>query len=195
MTQHERERHWAQLLGAGLDGDGDAYRAFLEDLAPSLRATARRGCARAGLGSGDVEDIVQETLLAVHLKRHTWRRAEPLGPWVTAITRHKLADALRRRVRRAEVALDDLGDAADGAGAADAAAAAWDLDRLMAALNPRQRAVVKAVSIEGWSAREAGARLAMSEGAVRVTLHRALKALAALCRGRAGREEGVDADD
>ena len=54
--------------------------------------------------------------------------------------------------------------------------------KMLASLAERQRVIVEAISIEGRSARDVGQRLGMSEGAVRVALHRALKALAAAYR-------------
>ena len=106
----ERERDWALLMGAAVDGDLASYRQLLGSLAATLRQTVRRGCERARVGNADVEDIVQDILLAIHLKRHTWRRDDPIGPWIAAISRNKLIDALRRRGRRAEMAADDLLD-------------------------------------------------------------------------------------
>jgi RNA polymerase sigma-70 factor (ECF subfamily) len=103
-----REAQWADWMRAGLDGEGAAYRALLEALAPVLRRVAAQGLQRAGLGNADLEDVVQEILLAVHLKRHTWLRDQPFSPWLNAIARYKLIDVMRRRGRRGEVPIDDL---------------------------------------------------------------------------------------
>nr|WP_273546232.1 MULTISPECIES: sigma-70 family RNA polymerase sigma factor [unclassified Xanthobacter] len=177
---------WAQLMCAGLDGDTAAYHRLLSELAPVLRRVAQRMLARAGQGSGEIEDVVQETLLAIHLKRQTWDRSTPLMPWVWAITRHKALDVLRRQGRRAEVPLDALDSVLEEVAApepAEAGLAERDVARLTQSLSDRERAVVEAVYLSGASAREAGQRLAMSEGAVRVALHRALKRLAAAYGG------------
>jgi len=91
---------WSQMMTASIAGDEGAYRRLLEDLGRSVRAMARGAFARAGVGDADVEDAVQETLLSIHLKRHTWDPEQPLAPWVYAIARHKVVDALRRRGRR-----------------------------------------------------------------------------------------------
>ena len=94
---------WSQMMKASVAGDERAYRRLLEDIGRSVRAMARGAFARARVGDADVEDAVQETLLAIHLKRHTWDRSQKLAPWVNAIARHKIIDAMRRRgVRRAE---------------------------------------------------------------------------------------------
>jgi RNA polymerase sigma-70 factor (ECF subfamily) len=163
-------------------GDGVAYRRLLEALAPFLRALVRRGLARSRLGTADVEDVVQETLLAIHLKRQTWDEDEALTPWVTAIARHKLIDNLRRRGRRIEVPIEELVDVLSAEPVADALSSR-DAERHLSILSGRQREVVYAISIEGVSTREAAARFRISEGAVRVALHRGLSALAAACRG------------
>jgi RNA polymerase sigma-70 factor, ECF subfamily len=158
-------------------GDANAYGCLLRELAPVLRGVAGRGFARYGLGSEDVEDVVQETLLALHLKRHTWDARQPLLPWVRAIAQNKLVDSLRRRGRRLHVPLDDLSETlADDAPMPGGHAV--DAERMLARLEGRQRAIVQAISIEGASARQVADRLGMTEGAVRVALHRALKSLA-----------------
>ena len=109
MLRQQREGEWAALMRAANSGDGAAYERLLRELTPALRGMARR--AIAGSGSPlDAEDIVQETLIAIHLKRQTWISTEPLGPWVRAIARHKMIDALRRRGRRVFVDIDDFAE-------------------------------------------------------------------------------------
>jgi len=173
----DRESHWAGLMRAAIGGDTEAYRRLLQELAPVLRGLAGRGLARYGLGSEDVEDVVQETLLALHLKRGTWDSAQAFSPWLYAIARNKLIDNLRRRGRRVHLPIDDLADlpAADEQPRAHNGA---DAQRLIAGLKQRERDIVMAISIEGASAREVAERLGMTEGAVRVALHRALRSLA-----------------
>lgn len=182
MEATAREEAWATLMTAAIEGDAAAYRDLLRQLGPVLRATTRRGFARAGIGGADVEDVVQETLLAIHLKRHTWDRDRPIVPWVAVIARHKLLDALRRRGRRAEVGLDLVVETA-AAEPADDPTERHDASRLIDRLGGRQAAIVRAISLDGQSAREAADRLGMTEGAVRVALHRGLQALARLYRG------------
>lgn len=164
-------------MRAGLSGDSAAYRRLLTALAPPLRAFSRRLFARAGLDAGEAEDAVQETLLALHLKRQTWDPATPLEPWLYAIARHKVVDAIRRRGRKSEVPIDGLEDLLASPAEDDSFGQA-DARRMTATLRGREREVVEAVCLEDTSIREVGTRFAMSEGAVRVALHRGLKRLA-----------------
>jgi RNA polymerase sigma-70 factor (ECF subfamily) len=161
-------------------GDEIAYRRLLEALAPVLRQVVRRGFAHSGFGNCDVEDVVQETLLAIHLKRQTWDEDEPITPWVTAIARHKLIDSLRRRGRHVELPIDDLIDVLPAETAAEGLSSR-DAERLLSVLSGRQRDVVRAISIEGMSAREAAEHFKISD-AVRVALHRGLSVLADSCK-------------
>ena len=172
----EREKAWAELMRDANAGDGAAYARLLRELAPVLRSTARRGLMRAGMPAADAEDIVQETLIAIHLKRHTWDGAFPIGPWVAAIARNKLIDSLRRRNRHAAVPIDDVSEML-AAEEAPAGPSQQDVDRHVDALPERQRDVLRAIAIEGASIGEAAARLTITEGAVRVALHRGLAAL------------------
>jgi RNA polymerase sigma-70 factor (ECF subfamily) len=169
-------------MRAALAGDEIAYRQLLEALAAHLRAFVRYRIGSTAGGGVEVEDIVQETLLAIHLKRHTWRPSDPLGPWVGAIARNKFIDVLRRRGRRGEVPLDDLPEIENPAESMDADATS-DVLRLMSGLAERQRRIVNLMAIEGHTARSAAAQLGMTEGAVRVALHRSLRQLAGTLRG------------
>jgi RNA polymerase sigma-70 factor, ECF subfamily len=161
-----------------LQGDTCAYEQLLTLLTVGLRGLVRRRAHAAGI---DTEDIVQEVLLALHLKRGTWASGTPLAPWVAAIARNKVVDALRRRGQRSEVSIDSVAEALVG-DSEDNMERAHDVSDMLARLNERQRDVVRAVSLEGYSAQEAAERLQMSEVAVRVTLHRSLKTLAAMFR-------------
>src|SRR5579862_6713820 len=106
----EREDEWTPLMRSAISGDSAAYHRLLKAITPVLRAAARRGLARAGQPIDQSEDIVQDILLSVHLKRHTWDASAPFAPWLFAIARHKLIDALRRRGRRVFVNIDDFAD-------------------------------------------------------------------------------------
>ena len=169
------------LMRAAIAGDEAAYRRVLDRLAVRLRAIVRGGLQRSGRGPAETEDIVQDTLLAIHLKRHTWDQSQPLGPWVRAIAQYKLIDHLRRKGYRDHVDIEDYSDVI-AAPASEEKASLRDATQLLASLPEKQRIIVEGVSIEGRSAREVGDKLGMSEGAVRVALHRALKSLASLYR-------------
>lgn len=169
------------LMRSARAGNDEAYRQLLNHVALWLRSVVRRGLARIGSTTEDSEDIVQDTLLAMHLKRDTWDDAQPLEPWLRAIAHHKLVDHLRRRGFREHVDIDDHLETLAAPEPADDGAAR-DVRRMLSDLSERQRTIVAAISIEGHSARDVGDRLGMSEGAVRVALHRALKLLAAAYR-------------
>lgn len=173
---------WLAWMRAAAAGDESAYRSLLDSLAGHVRRLVRHRLARMGQGDLEVEDIVQETLLAIHLKRHTWRPGEPVSPWVAAISRNKTIDVLRRRGRRGELPLDDMDDAALVAGDVPEEGTSQDLERVLGTLDERARRIVQLVSIEGHSSRTAAEKVGMSEGALRVALHRSLKLLAARWR-------------
>ncbi len=161
-----------------LQGEPRAYEQLLVLLTVALRAVVNSRARAAGL---DAEDVVQEVLLALHLKRGTWKTGTPVAPWVAAIARNKIVDALRRRGQRTEVSIESVVETLCNE-TADDGRSAQDVEHMLERLNDRQRQVVRAVSIEGYSAQEAAQRLQMSEVAVRVTLHRSLKTLAAIFR-------------
>lgn len=176
---HPEEEVWAGMLRDALAGDEARYRCFLEAITPSLRRLVQ--VRAGGMGAADCEDIVQDTLLAIHLKRHTWRADEPVRPWLFAIARYKIVDAFRARGRRVAVDIADFAETLP-APAQDDPTEAGDIARVIGHLDPRSAQIVRAIGLEGAGIAETGARLGMSEGAVRVALHRGLKKLAALRR-------------
>jgi len=168
-------------MRSAVAGDGAAYHRLLRAVTPVLRAAARRGLARAGQPVDQSEDIVQEILLAVHLKRHTWDVSAPFAPWLFAIARNKLIDALRRRGRRVFVNIDDFHETIAGEPAAETAPAG-EVAAQLQSLPARQRDVVQSIAVESASIKDTARKFAMSEGAVRVALHRGLASLTARLR-------------
>ncbi len=177
-----REQDWAEAMRAERRGDAAAYRQLLAEIADRLRRLIRARLARLGLNASDTEDLVQEVLIGLHTKRHTWDEGRPFLPWLHAIVRYKLTDAARHGRREArylsDVPLDDWSELF-AAPAEDIDRALVDVDRHVAGLPAGQQEVVRALAIDGASVRETAAKLGTSEGAIRVTLHRALARLAA----------------
>src|ERR1700674_443470 len=177
----ETEDEWTGLMRLAISGNSAAYHRPLDAVTPVLRAGARRGLARAGQPVDQSEDVVQDILLAVHLKRHTWDANAPFAPWLFAIARNKLIDALRRRGRRVFVNIDDFAESIPDEPAAETASAN-EIATLLQTLPSRQREVLQSIAVESASIRDTAAKFAMSEGAVRVALHRALTSLTAKLR-------------
>lgn len=182
VKQSTREEQWAAWLRLAIKGDAQAYNRFLVDVTPQLRRMARRRCDQFGAPASEFEDVVQEVLLAIHLKRGTWDPSRPLGPWLATIVRNKLVDSLRRRGRHVNVPIEDVADFLKAVDETHEAADRIDTETILARLKDPQRDIVRSISIEGQGIRETAARLKMTEVAVRVALHRALKSLAALYR-------------
>ena len=172
-----REAEWAELMCAANAGDAAAYQRLLKSLVPALRIAARHGLARARMNDADAEDIVQETLLAIHLKRHTWDASRPIGPWIRAIVRNKLVDNLRRRGGRIDIPIDGFEEILS-VDDSKPAVEVRDVEPYLDDLPRRQREVVQAILREEISIQETAERLKMTEGAVRVALHRGLTELA-----------------
>ena len=173
----ETEASLHALFVRGQAGDAVAYRLFLQRLSTHLRAFLGR---RLFGWPDDVEDLVQECLLAMHNQRHTYQTDQPLTAWVHAIARYKMIDLLRARSSR-EALHDPIDDemALFAESATDARDAQRDLQGLLATLPDRHRLPIQHVKIEGLSVAETSRLTGMSESAVKVGVHRGLKALAA----------------
>lgn len=166
---------WEALMRAANRGDQRAYARLLAEITPVLRGIVRaRG---RSLGPEGCEDVVQEVLLTIHLKRQTWREDAALRPWLYAVTRHKVIDAFRARGQRVDVDIDDFAETLPAPEGPDPLESR-DMARVIDTLDPRSARIVRAIGIDGASTAETGAELGMTEGAVRVALHRALRSLA-----------------
>src|ERR1700737_400823 len=173
MTTLETELK--ELMLASLDGDAASHRALLERLSRRLRAYYKGKLARVGRSAEEAEDLVQEAVLAIHIKRHTYDPAEPLTPWVHAIARYKLIDFLRRsRASISDVPIEE----ADTIMAHDDnvdTESTYDLKRLMQRLPEKMRCSIEAVKLDGQNIAEAADRCGISESGEKVKIHRGLK--------------------
>ena len=168
-------------MRAAINNDTDAYHRFLEGVTPYLRSMARRRCERGSAPGSEVEDVVQEMLLAVHLKRGSWDQSRPIGPWLSTVARNKMVDILRQRIRHESVSIEDVAETLVSKNPRDEADHG-DLERLLNRLKEPQRTIVQSLSLNGNSVRDTATRLNMTEGAINVALHRAIKKLAAMYR-------------
>jgi RNA polymerase sigma-70 factor (ECF subfamily) len=176
-----QEAAWARLMCAAQQGDALCYEQLLHSITPFIRSLTRRYCRNPQLA----EDVVQDVLLTVHRIRHTWDPHRPFSPWLAAITARRGIDRIRRDSRISRHEVNDEGAletfAAPGtnneSGALQAAEA---IGPLLAALPRRQRLALEAVKIRGLSLAQAASESGQSVGALKVNVHRAVKALRAL---------------
>lgn len=172
------------LMLAGLDGDEASHKTLLMKLSAYLRAYFKGQLMRMGRGPADAEDLVQETSIALHTRRHTYDRSQLLTPWVYAIARYRLVDHLRRtKASVMDVPVEEAGEvvAADDPIAVEST---LDLEDLLAQISPKVGQAIRYVKLEGLSVSETAARTGMSPSAVKVSVHRGLKALSRLINQR-----------
>lgn len=177
-----RETQLQQLLLRGMEGDAAAYREFLAALGGHLRHFLRRRLAQR---PSEIEDLLQEVLLAVHNARHTYRAEQPLTVWVQAIARYKLTDHFRAFARREALhePLEDDDGELFAVEDEEPAQASRDLGKLLRQLPDKQRLPIVHVKLEGLSVEETASLTGLSSSAVKVGIHRGLKALAGMIRG------------
>lgn len=170
----QQDDAWEILLARANDGDGAAFARFLTAVTPTLRAVIRR--RGEALPPDQHEDVLQEVLLAIHLKRQTWRRGEPVRPWLYAMARYKVVDAFRRRGAAVNLPIEDFADLLPEENGA-VPLAKRDAEVMLAQIDNRSAQLVRAVALDGKSAEEAGETMGLDGGAARVALHRAMKRL------------------
>jgi RNA polymerase sigma-70 factor, ECF subfamily len=166
------------LWTASLAGDASSYASVLNAISGYLRSFFKK---RLLSHPSDVEDLVQDTLMAIHQKRHTYQSDQPLTAWMYAIARYKWVDHLRAHGRRSNLH-DDIDDWADSLSVdseEDTSDAHKDLDTVLADLPVRQREAIEHTRLHGLSISETALRTGQSESAVKVNIHRGLKTLMA----------------
>ena len=178
----DQETRARELMRQAQGGAQPAYAELLAEL-----AIVSRRYTRSRLGSvAWVDDVVQETLLAVHVARHTYDPERPFAPWFYAIARSRLIDAVRRR-RRVAAHENERDDVPEPAADADSPRNEIDVQairRALATLPPRQRDIIEGLKYRDESVREIAARLGLTESAVKVTAHRGYQALKRLLGGK-----------
>lgn len=167
-------RDWDELMAAAQAGDVDAYRTLLAELAAWLRRYyARR------LPAAMTEDAVQDVLLAMHEKRHTYDPSRPFGAWIAAVARYKWIDSLRALKARASEPLDESIGVPDHE---EAVVASTTFSHLLATLKPSQAEAIRLVKLQGYSVEEASRATGQSVSLVKVNIHRGLRRLVAAVR-------------
>lgn len=177
-TTADQRARWMEQVQSG---DGEAYRLLLDDVSAELRAFLRRRVREAQ----DVEDLLQEVLLTMHRARHTYDPARPFEPWLYAIARNTTIDLFRRD--RSRTRWESLADGeAPVDMAVEAAGSEPSVDRVLEGLPDSQREALEMVKLEGMTIEEAAARAGVSQGAMRVRIHRGYRALRELLLGKDG---------
>lgn len=170
----QQDKLWETLLARANDGDGAAFARFLGTVTPTLRAVIRR--RGEALPADQHEDILQDVLLAIHLKRQTWRRDAPVRPWLYALARYKVVDAFRKRGASINLPIEDFADVLHEENAATPLSTR-DADVMLGLIDARSASLVRAVALDGKSAEEAGETVGLTAAAARVALHRAMRRL------------------
>ena len=172
------EQELQRLMIGGLDGRAEDHAALLRLLVPLLRAYYR---GRASGGADDIEDLVQETLIAVHTRRASYDRDRPFAAWLFAIARYKMIDHFRRGRRLQPIeGLEEILLAEDFE---DAAIAKLDIEAMLDTLPSKQKKMIRATHIDGLSVAEAAKAGGISESDVKISVHRGLKSLMARIHG------------
>ena len=171
MADEAELRGW---LLAGLKGDAASHRRFLMAAAGLLRAYFRN---RLRQSPEDAEDLVQETLVALHTKRDTYDSAYPLTAWLYAIARYRLIDYLRRQRRRGPHQSIDEVELGEPDPDVEASDARRDVATLLEKLPAKQRDAIRLVKLEERSVKEAAEATGLSESDIKISIHRGMKTL------------------
>lgn len=177
---------WGSWMAAAQDGDRAAYQRLLVSIVPTLRRMA----GRSFHDRADIDDVVQDILISMHEVRATYDPARPFRPWLAAISRHRIIDRLRQKGRRSarEIPLDQEHEtfAADDANTEGMTIDTHALNAAIDRLPEAQRIAVRALKLREGTLKSVAADTGMTEGALKVATHRAIRRLRALLGGGGG---------
>ena len=165
---------WNALMTAAQSGNAGDYRRLLTEVGVWLRRYYIKRLPYAM-----VDDTVQEVLLALHEKRHTYDPSKPFGPWLAAIARYKWIDRLRAMKA---ASLEELSDDLSVLDHGEAVQSARSLEVLLSRLKPAQAEVIRLVKLQGLSIEEAATRTGQTISLVKVNIHRGLGRLTLLAQ-------------
>lgn len=177
LEQSQDEAELSQLMRSSQTGDANSYRQLLTRIRGMLAKYIENSFSRFGMttGSGQ-EDVLQEVLLAIHVKRHTYDSEQFFLPWMYAIARYKLIDHLRKNKVKSTLSLDDELENIESLMVIENTAEV-DIEKLLTALPEKQRVVLELVKLQGLSIEEASRKTGFSASDIKVTVHRAIKTL------------------
>lgn len=172
MAKQEQDKDaLAALLCRGCEGDQASYRAFLQQVTPSLRRAIG-----SRVPAGDVEDVLQEVLISVHKARHTYDGKRPIRPWLSAIVRFRITDHLRKyyaSMRHQTMSIDEFEPLL--ADVTEADDIHESVEEALKDVPEREQKILTMMHMEGYTAKQVGEKLNMTDSAVKVAAHRAMK--------------------
>lgn len=169
MAQLNIEK-WGKWLSQSMRGDKNTYRLLLCELQIWLSAYFRKR-----IHPDEVDDLVQDTMLAIHNKKQTFDENREFMPWLVAVARHKLIDKLRRNIKfLAETLDDEIADTTK-----QEMCARHDVEKLLSLIEPRQAQIISMLKLKEMTIEEVSNQTGHSQASVKVIAHRGLKALQA----------------
>jgi RNA polymerase sigma-70 factor (ECF subfamily) len=176
-SQEERSQRRMRLMVSLQNGDPEACRELLDDLGPAIMSFLRRRIADAN----EVEDVYQETFMALYQARHTYEPSRPLEPWLFAIARNVAADYTRRYWKRSS--WQEVTKTFPDVAAESEMGSGSRLEKALQRLPKSQREAFTMLKLDGLTINEAAQRAGTNAGALKVRAHRAYQALKKIIGG------------
>ena len=170
QRSHEDEARWSGFMRAGQGGDQEAFETLLHEILPKVRSHV---FGRLG-GREHAEDVVQNVLLSIHRSRHTYHPTRPFKPWLNAVMRNAVIDALRSRRHEWRHQSFDEHEVPGELGPlpGEDGTLSPELQSALGELPDNQREAIELLHVEQLSVQEAAIRSGTTEGAFKVRAHR-----------------------
>jgi len=173
------ESDWGELMSLAQKGDAEAYYRLLKTLDPYIRKFCFKKVAYLNIA----DDVVQESLMAIHKYRHTYDAAKPFKPWLHTIVKSKAIDALRARHRIAENELQNDERLSEIPAAEGGTGQNLDVQDLLKKIPEEFRVPIELMKLQSFTVEDVAAKLNLSPSSVKMRVHRGLKLLKELAEG------------
>jgi RNA polymerase sigma-70 factor (ECF subfamily) len=160
-----------KLITEFRNGDQKSYRTFLIEISKIVKVVVGKKIAK-----NDVEDVVQEILISVHKSLHTYNLDRPFFPWLYAICCFRINDFLRKFYLQQSHKTLDIDDVIDFLQDVTNDPSNSELiNEIFLTIDKKHQHILTMVYLEGFTFKEAGEKINMSESAIKVAAHRIVK--------------------
>ena len=178
LSSEQKKQHdqkFMALMQVAQKGDQKAYRQLLHEVTPLIHGFVRN---RIGYGN-DNDDILQNILIGIHKSSHTYNTERSFTNWAFAIASYKLNDYLRTYYRHQLHEHVDIDQAIElfDEDVTFAVDVDESLNEMLQVLSQKQRQILYALKIEGYTAKEVAKIMNLTEANIKVIAHRAIKLL------------------
>lgn len=178
----KRDQLLGELMREAQEGNSTSYETLLSEVYMFLESYLNSKV----YNKSQIDDVIQEIILAIHNSRHTFDGTKSFMSWLLAIAHYKVSDHLRYQFKQKTQELEEslIDPNSDTLTALIENENIQLLHQAIDELDHKPRQIVKLLKIEGFKISEVADQLNISESNVKVIAHRAYLTLETSLRSK-----------